>query len=137
MEDFCQLAEVSPAGKYDGTAERCAKLVLRYASDPLIESLKLYRRLVFNWWVGNGDLHLKNLALLRGHDGRWSLSPAYDQLNTRLVLPDDLLALPVCGKRDKLTASTWKELAQRMQLGEKAATRRRFQSACATSMSPC
>ena len=123
MEDFCQLAELPPAGKYDGSAERCARLVLRYASEPLIESRRLYRQLVFTWWVGNGDLHLKNLALLRGHDGSWSLSPAYDQLNTRLVLPDDPLALPVCGKRDKLTASTWQELARRMQVGEKAAAR--------------
>jgi serine/threonine-protein kinase HipA len=123
MEDFCQLSELPPAGKYDGSAERCGKIVQRFASEPLIESLRLYRQMVFTWWVGNGDLHLKNLALLRGDDGHWSLSPAYDQLNTRLVLPDDALAMPVCGKRDTCSASTWKLLAQRFGLGDKAAAR--------------
>lgn len=123
MEDFCQLAELLPSDKYDGSAERCGKLVQRFASEPLVELLRLYRQLVFTWWVGNGDLHLKNLALLRGDDGRWRLSPAFDQLNTRLVLPDDPLALPVCGKRDNLRTDTWRELATRLGIGKRAAAR--------------
>jgi len=65
MEDFCQLAELPPSGKYDGSAERRGKLVARFASEPLLDLLRLYRQFVFTWWVGNGDLHLKNLALLR------------------------------------------------------------------------
>lgn len=123
MEDFCQLAELPPSGKYDGSAERCGKLVQRYASEPLVEMLRLFRQLVFTWWVGNGDLHLKNLALLRDDDGRFRLSPAFDQLNTRLVLPDDPLAMPVCGKRDNLKIETWRELASRFGIGRRAADR--------------
>ena len=65
MEDFCQLAELPPSGKYDGSAERCGKFVQQFTSEPLVEQLRLYRQFVFTWWVGNGDLHLKNLALLR------------------------------------------------------------------------
>jgi serine/threonine-protein kinase HipA len=123
MEDFCQLAELPPSGKYDGSAERCAKLLRRFASEPLVDLLRLYRQLLFTWWVGNGDLHLKNLALLRNSDGLWRLSPAYDQLNTRLVIPDDALALPICGKRDNLKPATWDQLAQEMGIGLKAAQR--------------
>ena len=70
MEDFCQLAELPPGAKYDASAEQCGRLVKRYASEPLVELLRLYRQLLFAWWVGNGDLHLKNLALLHGDDGR-------------------------------------------------------------------
>ncbi|HEX5054347.1 MAG TPA: HipA domain-containing protein [Planctomycetota bacterium] len=123
MEDFCQLAELPPSGKYDGSAERCGQLVKRYVSEPLVDLLRLYRQFVFTWWVGNGDLHLKNLAILRGDDQRWRLSPAYDQLNTRLVLPDDPLALPLCGKRDNLKPETWRTLAERFGIGPKAAER--------------
>ena len=123
MEDFCQLAELPPSGKYDGSAERCGKLIARYASEPLVDLLRLYRQFVFTWWVGNGDLHLKNLALLRDADGHWGLSPAFDQLNTRLVLPDDPLAMPICGKRDNLKPETWRELAERFGIGTKAAAR--------------
>jgi serine/threonine-protein kinase HipA len=129
MEDFCQLAELMPGQKYDSSAERCAALVRRYASEPLIELLRLYRQIVFAWWVGNGDLHLKNLALLRGADGRYRLSPAYDQLNTRLVIPGDSLALPVCGKRDNLKRETMRSLAERIGLGAKAADRARAEMA--------
>ncbi len=123
MEDFCQLAELPPGSKYDGTAERCGKLLRRHASEPLVELLKLFRQFVFNWWVGNGDLHLKNLALLRRPDGRIALSPAFDQLNTRLVLPDDPLAMPIDGKRDNLGPGSWARLAQNFGIGPKAATR--------------
>ena len=123
MEDFCQLAELGPGAKYASSAEQCGKLVRRYASEPLVELLRLYRRFVFAWWIGNGDMHLKNLALLRHVDGRYRLSPAYDQLNTRLVLPNDQQALPICGKRDNIKDETLRELAKRFGIGPKAAER--------------
>ncbi|MBM4000688.1 MAG: HipA domain-containing protein [Planctomycetes bacterium] len=40
QEDFCQLAELSPKEKYDGSAELCVRLLRKYASEPLIEILK-------------------------------------------------------------------------------------------------
>ena len=53
VEDCCQLEELPPADLYQGSAEACARLVRRYASEPLIELRKLYRQFVFAWWVGN------------------------------------------------------------------------------------
>jgi serine/threonine-protein kinase HipA len=123
MEDFCQLAELAPADKYEASAEQCGKLVRRHANEPLIELLRLYRQFVFAWWVGNGDMHLKNLALLRHEDGRYRLSPAYDQLNTHLALPKDRMALSLCGKRDNVKPETLRELAQRFAIGQRAAER--------------
>jgi serine/threonine-protein kinase HipA len=123
QEDFCQLAEKSPKQKYEGSAELCARLVRRYASEPLIELLKLYRLLVFGWWTANGDMHLKNLSLLASPEGRQRLSPAYDLLCTQLVIPDDQLALPVTGNRDRLTRRAWLELADYCGIGRKAAER--------------
>lgn len=123
MEDFCQLSGLPPSGKYDGSAERCGKLVGRHTSEPLIDLRLLYRQFAFSWWVGNGDLHLKNLALIRDDDGRIRLSPAYDLLNTRLVLPDDVLAMPVSGKKDNLQIGAWRKLADSFGLGAKAAQR--------------
>lgn len=111
MEDFCQLAEKPPKDKYAGSAELCARLVRRYADEPGVELVRLLRLLAFNWWVGNGDAHLKNFALLAGLDGRHRLSPAYDLLCTRLVIPDDPLALPVQGRDRGLTAGVWRRLA--------------------------
>ncbi len=123
QEDFCQLGELLPAAKYDGSVELCVRLLRRFASEPLIEVTKLYRRVVFCWLTGNGDMHLKNFSLLAGEDGLQRLSPAYDLVCTRLVIADDQLALPVGGKKDNLTRRHWLELASYCKLPERAATR--------------
>ncbi|MBL9023905.1 MAG: HipA domain-containing protein [Myxococcales bacterium] len=123
QEDFCQLAQKSPKEKYDGSAELCVRVVRRYASEPGIEMLKLYRQLVFAWWTGNGDMHLKNLSMLRDDDGLIRMTPAYDLISTRLHIPEDDLALPIGGKRGGVTRRTWRELADYAGIPRKAADR--------------
>jgi serine/threonine-protein kinase HipA len=123
QEDFCQLAQLSPKQKYEGSAELCARLVHRYASEPLVEALELYRRVAFAWWTGNGDMHLKNFSLLRGPDGFYRLSPAYDLLCTSLVIEDEQLALPVSGNRKNVTPREWVEYARYCKLTARAAAR--------------
>jgi serine/threonine-protein kinase HipA len=123
QEDFCQLAGLSPKEKYDGSAELCVRLVRRFASEPLVEVLELYRLLVFCWWTGNGDMHLKNFSLLAGEDGLHRLSPAYDLLCTRLVIPEDPLALPIGGNKERLTRGRWLRFAEYCRLPSKAAER--------------
>ena len=100
-----------------------ARLLRKYASEPGVEILRLYRQLVFGWWTGNGDLHLKNLSLLTGPDGRQRLSPAYDLVCTRLVIADDPLALTVSGKKDRLSRDTWLDFADYCALPLRAAQR--------------
>lgn len=123
QEDFCQLAGLSPKEKYDGSAELLVRLVRRYASEPAIDLLRLFRLLVFSWWTGNGDIHLKNFSLLTTADGIRRLSPAYDLLCTRLAIRDDALALPVGGRRDRLAARDFLALAAYAGLPERAALR--------------
>ncbi len=123
QEDFCQLAGKPPKEKYDGSAELCVRLLRKYANEPPVEILKLYRQLVFAWWSGNGDMHLKNFSALMGADGVVKLSPAYDLLNTRLVIPDDPLAMPVHGKKDGLHVDAWLKFAAYCKLPERVAMR--------------
>lgn len=123
QEDFCQLAGQSPKDKYEGSAELCVRLLRKYASEPLIEILKLYRLLLFGWWTGNGDIHLKNLSLFTDTEGITRLTPAYDLVSTRLVIADDPLALPVVGKKTKLTRRTWRDFADYCGIPKKTAAR--------------
>jgi len=123
QEDFCQLAEQSPKDKYEGSAELCVRLLKKYATEPLIEILKLYRLLVFAWWSGNGDMHLKNFSLLADPQGIMRLTPAYDLVSTQLVIPNDPLALPVAGKKSNLTRNTWLEFAEYCGIPKKTAVR--------------
>lgn len=116
QEDFCQLAQLPPRDKYRSSAERCAKLVKTYATETLIQLQELYRLFVFIWWSGNGDMHLKNFSLLTGEDGITRLTPAYDQLCTELVLPDNGLAFPLHGKTKNFTPGDWRALAEACDL---------------------
>lgn len=109
--------------RYDGSAELCARLVKRYASEPVIQLVELFRLVVFAWWTGNGDMHLKNLSLLTGRDGRHRLSPAYDLLCSRLVIDDDRLALPVGGRDARIGRAGWLEYADDCGLRPRPAER--------------
>ncbi|HUF60640.1 MAG TPA: HipA domain-containing protein [Verrucomicrobiales bacterium] len=68
-------------------------------------------------------MHLKNFSLLTGEDGITRLTPAYDLDSTRLLMPDDQLALPLQGKRDNLRRGVWRRFAKYCGLPEKVALR--------------
>jgi serine/threonine-protein kinase HipA len=123
LEDFCQLADLPPRAKYEGSGEQMAALVRRFATDTTVEIARLFRQLLFAWWTGNGDLHRKNLSLLKRASEGWSLSPAYDLLSTRLVLPTDQLALPIGGRRDGLARPAWLRFGEHIGLPERAVRR--------------
>lgn len=48
---------------------------------------------------------------------------AYDLGSTRLVIPDDELAMPVCGRAQKLMQTTWLKLAEYAVIQRKGALR--------------
>lgn len=123
QEDFCQLAVKPPKEKYDGSAELCARLIRQYSGQPLVDLLKLYRQWVFSWWVGNHDLHLKNLSLLAGARGQHQLSPAYDLVATHLVIADDHMALPMNGRARRFMRAAWLCFAAYCDIPERAAER--------------
>ena len=69
------------AGEPAGYPE-LAQLLRRLAHPEQVRAQQheLFRRMVFNILIDNTDDHDKNHALLRGDDGYWSLSPAFDVL---------------------------------------------------------
>jgi serine/threonine-protein kinase HipA len=51
---------------------------------------KFLHLVVFNYLVHNGDAHLKDFSLIRNEEsGDYTLTPAYDLLNTRLHVPHE------------------------------------------------
>jgi serine/threonine-protein kinase HipA len=135
QEDFCQLNRKPAKDRYLGSLEQCAETVRRFATEPGIEAQKFFRYAVFSWWIGNGDLHLKNLSLLRSEEGFWRLSPAYDLLSTVVFLPEDQLALSVGGTKKIRSTKKWLGLAKVCGLPERAA--RRILDDIAKALDPC
>lgn len=104
IEDFAQLSNESRDTKYESSMEKVAEVIEQHCTFPAIEKVKLFKRTLFSFLIGNEDMHLKNLSLIVDED-RIRLSPAYDLVNTTTVLakPREELALPVNGKKRNLT----------------------------------
>ena len=108
VEDFAQLSGANRETKYDSSLERVVQLVEQFCTFPAIEKPKLAKRLLFCFLTGNEDMHLKNFSIWM-QDAVVSLTPAYDLLNSTLVLENakEESALPLQGKKRKLTKELW------------------------------
>jgi serine/threonine-protein kinase HipA len=104
MEDMCQLSERQTEDKYKGSHEQVAKLLLKYSATPLLDVSSFYELVLFSFFTGNADMHLKNFSLLESDGRGMSLSPAYDLVPTALVNEADTeeLALTLNAKKRKL-----------------------------------
>jgi len=97
MEDFASLSGKSqdnagPDFKYDAATEDLFHLLREFVGPYLIEARKLFRLVLFNYALSNGDAHLKNFSLLETDDGDFILSPAYDLVCSRIHVKDSDLA---------------------------------------------
>jgi len=102
MEDMCQLTERLTEDKYKGSHEQVTKTVLKYCSNPAFDVTNFWEQVLLSYFTGNADMHLKNFSLLANEQGDYSLSLAYDLVNTVLVNPSDTeeLALTLNGKKN-------------------------------------
>lgn len=103
-EDFGQLLGLHRDTKYNSSMEKIASVIEEYCTFPAVEFAALFRRVLVCFLTGNEDMHVKNFALLTTDDGVRILSPAYDFVNTTIVLGGvtEELALPLAGKRSNL-----------------------------------
>jgi serine/threonine-protein kinase HipA len=100
VEDFAQLAGLSGENrgsgyKYEFSYQKMAQILKdtvgerNYAKN----AEKLFKAVVFNYLVNNGDAHIKNFSVEFPLTEPPRLSPLYDLMNTRLHLPDGFMAL--------------------------------------------
>jgi len=118
MVDFCQLTDRRTSRKYYGSYEQIAKTMRRYATAAGSDVLRFFDVLLFSFLIGNSDMHLKSFSLLREHDGSWRLSPAYDLVPVKTILPTDRddLALTINGKNGNLRLGDFQTAAATMGL---------------------
>lgn len=98
QEDFASLAGRTPQThgenfKYAGNYLELFTILKKYAPAYVIESIKLFKLILFNYLFSNGDAHFKNFSLIETPLGDFKLSPAYDLLNSRIHIDDNDFAL--------------------------------------------
>ncbi len=122
MEDGCQFTERLTEHKYRGSYEQIAKGILRYAQNPLLETVKFYQQVIVSFLIGNNDMHLKNFSLIATDTKHYALSLAYDMVAVKLLIPDDNeeLALNLNGKKRKLNRQDFNEAMLKAHIPEKA-----------------
>lgn len=118
VEDFAQLMGLGRDTKYDGSMEKVAAVIERFCTFPAIDKIRLFHLALVNFLLGNEDMHLKNFSLITRKE-RVELAPAYDIVNTTIVLakPQEEIALPIKGKKRKLTRSLLVDYFGRERLG--------------------
>jgi serine/threonine-protein kinase HipA len=119
LEDLCSVLALPASAKYDSTMERIARAVRPLSTSPLEDILILLRRALFAWLIADGDMHLKNMALLKiaqPSDKQFRsvrVAPLYDAVTTRVFpkLKHDRLALKLNAKDDNLRRVDFRALA--------------------------
>lgn len=119
LEDLCSVLDLSTDAKYSATMERVARAVRPLSTAPEEDLLLILKRALFSWLIADGDMHLKNMALLKVSepgDERFRsvrMAPLYDAVTTRVFprLEKDRLALKLNGKDDNLDRADFRAFA--------------------------
>ncbi len=121
MEDFCQLSEKLTEYKYKGSYEQIAKLIKKFSDSPYLDLANFWEIVFFSFLTGNSDMHLKNFSLFENSDAKYSLTPAYDLISTKLAMPEDTeeLALTLNAKKRKLTKNDFVDAMKNSGLNKK------------------
>lgn len=103
MEDFCQLLERPTEYKYSSSHERIGKAIDKYSTLKKLDKIEFVYRTIFNFIVGNSDMHLKNFSLIEEKNKSY-LSPAYDLLPVNIIVDDEEeVALSLNEKKKNIT----------------------------------
>ncbi|MFN9108562.1 MAG: HipA domain-containing protein, partial [Bacteroidota bacterium] len=118
MIDFLQILEL--ADKYMGTMETLGKTIGALSVNTLMDKTRFFEVTVFNYVIGNNDMHLKNYSMFLSSQG-WVLSPFYDLLNVKMILPEDKedIALMLGGKKENFNKGYFDRLGEGLKLNNK------------------
>ncbi len=118
QEDFAQI--LGRGDKYKGSVEEIGRELKQISSVPGLYVQLFFERVVFNFLIGNGDAHLKNYSIFYCDENEVRLTPAYDLVSSKLVIPgEEDSALTVNGKKNKLSGKDFQDLAQYLNIPQK------------------
>ena len=131
QEDFAQALGIKSSDKYEkagqGYLKRMFEVLQKYSSNPIEDSLKLLRRAVYNFIIGNTDNHIKNSALVYSKDlSSVRLAPFYDVVCTRVYESStDEMSVSINGKQNinQITKGDFEQEAKNCGIGSKAAAK--------------
>lgn len=113
FEDFCVLQGKPRDLKYTGSYEQLAKSLKQFVSShqrhPSL--CQLFKLMVLNNALQNGDAHLKNFGILYANINDIAMAPVYDIVSTTAYITHDVPALTFKGSK------RWQTKPQMIQFG--------------------
>ncbi len=122
VEDALQLMGRYPADKYSVTAEQVVAAASGVCAAARVAARAVYQQFAFAWLTGNGDLHAKNVSVVRQVDGEWRVAPVYDVPST-VPYGDTTLALRLHGVSQGLSRKRFLAFGVEAGLPQSAAER--------------
>jgi len=111
QEDFAQILEQTD--KYKGSVEQIGRKLKEISSAPGYDVQLFFERVILNFILGNGDAHLKNYSISYRDKDNIRLTPAYDIVCSKLVLPDEKdSAITINGKKNRLQIEDFNNSAE-------------------------
>ena len=115
QEDFSQILGIE--NKYEGSVEQIGRKLKEISTAPGYDVQLFFERVIFNFIIGNGDAHLKNYSIRYKDKETIRLTPAYDIVCSKLVIPDEEdSALTINGKKNKLKRDDFERLADYLNI---------------------
>ena len=123
QEDFFQI--LGKKDRYQGSLEEIGKKLSQISEIPGLDVQFFYERVLFFFIIGNGDAHLKNFSIVYNKFGHIRLSPAYDIVSSKLVIPEEEdFALSMNGKRNKITGNDFNKFLTFLKIPNKEINRK-------------
>ena len=115
QEEFFQI--LGSGNKYKGSVEQIGRKLKEISTAPGYDAQLFFERVVFNFIIGNGDAHLKNYSITYKDKETIRLTPAYDIVCSKLVIPDEEdSALSINAKNNQLKRDDFDKLAEYLNI---------------------
>jgi len=107
--------------KYSGSLESVGKAIHAHTENVGLDTIDFFERVLFCFLTGNGDMHLKNWALLVSGK-KASLAPCYDFVSSKVYLANENdSALALNAKKNKLSRPDFEAFANYLKIDPVAA----------------
>ncbi len=125
QEDFCQVLNISPENKYEmhggPSLTQCFDLVRRYSVAPAADVKALVQWVMFNYFIGNHDIHAKTLSFRVDSAGP-RLAPFCDLICTIIYQPaTEPMAMQIGGegRPSWVVGKRWENFSRDIQIKQK------------------
>ena len=115
QEDFSQI--LGKKDRYKGSLEEIGHKLREISEVPGLDLQLFFERALFFFIIGNGDAHLKNFSIIYDEEKHIRLSPAYDIVSSKLVIPgEEEVALSMNGKKNEINGKDFEQFAKTLKI---------------------